>query len=173
MILSVAGNTPVLPEDAFVAENATVAGDVTLGSGVSVWFGAVIRGDVDSIRISDGTNVQDCAVLHVDAGSPLTVGCDVTVGHAAVLHGCTIGDGTLVGIRSVILNGAKIGKNCLIGANALVTENKVIPDGSLVVGSPGKILRSLTREEIDGIVMNARHYVELSSQYKRGLAKIR
>lgn len=173
MIFSAVGKTPVLPEDVFIAENAVVVGDVTLGKGVSVWFGAVIRGDVDAIRIDEGTNVQDGAVLHVDAGSPLTIGRDVTVGHAAVLHGCTIGDGTLVGIKSVILNGAKIGKNCLIGANALVTENKVIPDGSLVVGSPGKILRSLTQEEIDGIVMNARHYVELSSHYRRGLAKIR
>ncbi len=173
MILSAVGKTPVLPEDVFVAENAVVVGDVVLAEGVSVWFGALIRGDVDAIRIDEGTNVQDGAVLHVDAGSPLTIGRDVTVGHAAVLHGCTIGDGTLVGIKSVILNGAKIGKNCLIGANALVTENKVIPDGSLVVGSPGKILRSLTPDEIDSIVMNARHYVELATHYRRGLAKIR
>jgi carbonic anhydrase/acetyltransferase-like protein (isoleucine patch superfamily) len=111
MILSVGGRQPSVNETVFIAENATVVGDVVLEKDASVWFGAVIRGDVDSIRIGEGTNVQDGAVLHVDAGSPLTVGCDVTVGHAAVLHGCDIGDGTLVGIKSVVLNGAKIGKN--------------------------------------------------------------
>lgn len=173
MILSVGGRQPSVHDTVFIAESAVVVGDVVLEKDASVWFGAVIRGDVDSIRIGEGTNVQDGAVLHVDAGSPMTIGREVTVGHAAALHGCAIGDGTLIGIKCVVLNGAKIGKNCLIGANALITENKIIPDGSLVVGSPGKILRSLTPDEIEGIVLNARHYAELSSEYRRSLAKIR
>ena len=172
MILSVAGRQPLVHESVFVADNATVVGDVSLAEGVSVWFGAVVRGDVDAIHVDQGTNIQDGAVLHVDAGMPLHIGRDVTVGHAAVLHGCTVGDGTLIGIKSVVLNGAKIGKNCLIGANALVTENKVIPDGSLVVGSPGKVLRMLSDAEINAMLQNARHYVELSAHYLHSLAKI-
>ena len=172
MILSVAGKQPLVHESVFVADNATVVGDVSLAEGVSVWFGAVVRGDVYAIHVDQGTNIQDGAVLHVDAGMPLHIGRDVTVGHAAVLHGSTVRDGTLIGIKSVVLNGAKIGKNCLIGANALVTENKVIPDGSLVVGSPGKVLRMLTDAEMNDMLENARHYVELSAHYLHSLAKI-
>ncbi len=169
MILAVAGKKPQLQGEHFIAENAVVVGDVALGNNVSVWFGAVIRGDVDSVRIGENTNIQDGAVLHVDAGSPLEIGSGVTVGHAAVLHGCTVGNDTLIGIRSVVLNGAKIGKNCLIGANTLVTEHKVIPDGSLVVGSPGKAIRALTTEEMEAIRANARHYVESADQYRNEL----
>ena len=172
MIHSVGGKRPELPENYFVAENATVAGQVFLGNHVSIWFGAVVRGDVDAIRIGEGTNIQDCAVLHVDRGSPLNIGKGVTVGHACVLHGCTVGDDTLIGIKSVILNGAKIGKNCLVGANTLITENKVIPDGSLVVGSPGRVIRTLTAEEIEAIRKNARHYVENAESYRMGLERI-
>ncbi|MHB1099613.1 MAG: gamma carbonic anhydrase family protein [Burkholderiales bacterium] len=169
MIFRVAGKTPQLQGGYFVAENATVVGNVVLGNNVSIWFGAVVRGDVDSIRIGENTNIQDGAVLHVDAGSPLEIGRGVTVGHAAVLHGCTVGDDTLIGIRSVVLNGAKIGKNCLIGANTLVTEGKIVPDGSLVVGSPGKVIRELTAAEIEAIRANARHYVENADQYRNEL----
>lgn len=169
MIFGVAGKTPQLQGEYFIAENAVVVGDVRLGNNVSIWFGAVVRGDVDSIRIGENTNIQDGAVLHVDAGSPLEIGSGVTVGHAAVLHGCTVGDNTLIGIRSVVLNGAKIGKYCLIGANTLVTENKVIPDGSLVVGSPGKAIRTLTAAEMEAIRANARHYVESAGQYRNEL----
>ncbi len=169
MIHSVDGMVPELPEEYFVAENATVVGRVRLGNNVSVWFGAVIRGDVDDISIGDETNIQDCSVLHVDRGSPLSIGSGVTIGHACVLHGCTIGDNTLIGIKSVVLNGAKIGKNCLIGANTLITEGKVIPDGSLVVGSPGRVIRELTHDEIEAIRNNARHYVDNARQYRRTL----
>lgn len=169
MIYSVGAKVPELLGEYFVAENATVAGNVVLGNHVSVWFGAVVRGDVDRILIGDETNIQDCSVLHVDMGRPLEIGQRVTVGHACVLHGCTVGDDSLIGIKSVILNGAKIGRNCLIGANTLITENKVIPDGSLVVGSPGRVIRALTAEEIAAIRENARHYVENSASYRKHL----
>ena len=169
MIHSVGEKRPELPERYFVAENATVVGNVVLGNNVSIWFGAVVRGDVDIIRIGENTNIQDGAVLHADAGSPLEIGSGVTVGHAAVLHGCTVGNDTLIGIGSVVLNGAKIGKNCLIGANTLVTEGRIVPDGSLVVGSPGKVIRALTAEEIEAIRANARHYVENADQYRNEL----
>lgn len=169
MIYSVGSKKPELSGEYFIAENATVVGNVSLGNHVSIWFGAVVRGDVDCIRIGDNTNIQDCSVLHVDKGSPLEIGKGVTVGHACVLHGCTVGDDSLIGIKSVILNGAKIGKNCLIGANTLITENKVIPDGSLVVGSPGRVIRELTPDEIEAIRENARHYVENAEAYRKEL----
>lgn len=169
MIYSVGNLKPEFSGKYYVADSATVVGKVKLGHQASVWFGAVVRGDVDSITIGDETNIQDCSVLHVDMGSPLKIGKRVTVGHACVLHGCTIGDESLIGIKSVILNGAKIGSNCLIGANTLITENKVIPDGSLVVGSPGRVIRELTIEEIEAIKANARHYVENAESYRSGL----
>ena len=172
MIHSVGEKKPELPESYFVAENATVAGNVILENHVSIWFGAVVRGDVDSIRIGEGSNIQDCSVLHVDVNSPLDIGRGVTVGHACVLHGCAIGDDSLIGIKSVILNGARIGKNCLVGANTLITENKVIPDGSLVVGSPGRVIRALTTEEIEAIRKNARHYIENAEEYRTRLSRI-
>ena len=144
----------------FVADNATVIGSVTLKENASIWFNVVIRGDVDDIVIGARSNIQDGSILHTDAGFPMHIGDDVTVGHKAMLHGCTIGQGSLVGINAVVLNGAKIGKGCLIGANALVTEGMEIPDGSMGLGSPAKIRRSLSAEEQAALMMSAAHYVE-------------
>lgn len=156
-------------EPAYVAANATVIGSVTLGPDTSVWFNAVIRGDGDDIVIGARSNVQDGAVLHTDPGFRLELGDEVTVGHQATLHGCRVGDGTLVGINAVVLNGAVIGRECLIGANALVPEGKVIPDRSLVVGSPCRILRTLSDEEAAGLRRNADEYVAKGHRYRRGL----
>lgn len=153
-------------DDYFIAHSAIVIGSVVLENNANIWFNAVVRGDTDLIVIGENSNIQDGAVLHTDEGVELLIGKNVSVGHMAVLHGCTIGEGTLVGIKSVILNNAVIGKNCLIGANTLITENKVIPDRSLVVGTPGKIVRELKDEEISGMVANARHYVENFHQYR-------
>ena len=155
--------------DYFIAPNATVIGSVTLGVDASVWFNTVIRGDNDQIVIGDRSNIQDSCVLHTDAGIPLNIGRDVTVGHMVVLHGCTIGDGSLIGIKAVVLNRARIGRNCLIGANALVTEGKEIPDGSLVLGSPGKVIRQLSDEEIQQLRKNAEHYVANFKHYQANL----
>lgn len=152
--------------DYFIAHTAIVIGSVVLENNANIWFNAVVRGDTDLIVIGENTNIQDGAVLHTDEGVELLIGKNVSVGHMAVLHGCTIGDGTLVGIKSVILNNAVIGKNCLIGANTLITENKVIPDRSLVMGTPGKIVRELKDEEISGMVANAQHYVENFRMYR-------
>jgi len=149
----------------FIADNAAVIGGVVLGNNVSVWFGAVLRGDNETLHIGENSNIQDGAVLHSDMGAPLRIEENVSVGHQAMLHGCTVGAGSLIGIKAVILNHAVIGKNCLIGANALVTEGKVIPDNSLVVGSPGKILRSLTADEIASMNAIAAHYVENAAHY--------
>lgn len=153
----------------FIAPNAVVIGDVTLQENASVWFGCVLRGDADHIEIGAGSNIQDSAVLHVDPGFPLTVGQNVTVGHHAMLHGCTIGDGSLIGINAVVLNGAKVGKNCLIGANALVTEGMEIPDGSMVLGSPGKIRSQLSEEQRQGLAYSAEHYVRNGQRYSEHL----
>ncbi|MFT6051127.1 MAG: carbonic anhydrase/acetyltransferase-like protein (isoleucine patch superfamily) [Halioglobus sp.] len=146
-------------EGHFIADNAAVIGSVTLQAGVSIWFSCVLRGDVERIDIGARSNIQDGTVIHADAGFPTVVGDDVTVGHNAMLHGCEIGDGSLVGINAVVLNGAKVGKGCLIGANALVTEGMIIPDGSLVLGSPAKIKTTLSEEQQLGLKMNAEHYV--------------
>ena len=143
MIYSLDGVRVQFNGDCFVADNATVVGNVSVGNNASIWFNVVIRGDSDLITIGDDTNIQDASVLHTDTGIPMTIGKGVTVGHKAMLHGCTIGDYTLIGINAVVLNGAKIGKHCLIGANTLVPENMEIPDGSLVVGSPARIKRTL------------------------------
>ncbi len=159
-------------EHHFVAANASVIGTVILEDNVSVWFNAVIRGDNEPIHIGTNSNIQDGAVLHTDPGAPLTIGSNVTVGHLVMLHGCTIGDGSLIGIHSVILNHAVIGRNCLIGANTLITEGKVIPDNSLVVGSPGKVLRTLSEEEITAIHANAARYVENLKRYLSSLVSI-
>src|SRR5713101_7588682 len=156
----------------YIAHDATVVGSVTLEADVSVWFKVVIRADNDRISIGEGTNVQDASVLHVDPGYPMTLGRMVSIGHKVMLHGCTIGDGTLIGINSVVLNGAKIGKGVLIGANTLITEGKEIPDGVLVVGSPGKIVRELKPEERENMLGIARGYVERSRLYKRELNPI-
>lgn len=149
----------------FVAENATVVGSVVLENNTSVWFNAVIRGDSDLITIGENSNVQDGAVLHTDPGIPLTLGKNVTVGHKVMLHGCTIGDNTLVGINAVVLNGAKIGKNCIIGAGALVLENADIPDNSLVVGSPAKVKSQLGDEVAELLQASAQHYVENGQRF--------
>ncbi|MFM0514929.1 acetoacetate--CoA ligase [Paraburkholderia sp. RL17-373-BIF-A] len=156
-------------EPAYVAENATIVGSVTIERDVSVWFNAVIRADSDRILIGRGSNIQDGAVLHVDPGFPLEIGEDVSVGHKAMLHGCRVGDGSLIGINAVVLNGAVIGRECLIGANALVPEGKEIPDRSLVVGTPCKVLRTLSDEEVTGLRKNAEGYVERGHRYERGL----
>lgn len=170
MILSIDDRVPELLGEHYVADNATVIGSVTLGHHASVWFNAVVRGDNDCIWIGDGSNIQDGAVLHTDPGVPLTLGRNVSVGHMAMLHGCTIGDGSLIGIKSVILNNAIVGKNCLIGANTLITEGKRIPDNSLVVGSPGRIVRSLAPGDIEELQAAARHYVEKIALYCNALS---
>ncbi|HTS22583.1 MAG TPA: gamma carbonic anhydrase family protein [Casimicrobiaceae bacterium] len=154
----------------FVAANATVIGSVVLEDESSVWFNTVIRGDSDTITIGARSNVQDASVLHTDAGIPLTLGAEVSVGHQAMLHGCTIGDGSLVGIKALILNHAVIGRECLIGANALVTEHEVIPDRSLVLGSPGKVVRTLSDDEAAGLRAIAAHYVANARRYLSQLA---
>ncbi|MGE6566332.1 gamma carbonic anhydrase family protein [Pseudomonas hunanensis] len=153
----------------WTAPNATLIGTVRLQANASVWFGAVLRGDNELIDIGEGSNVQDGTVMHTDMGSPLTLGKGVTVGHNAMLHGCTVGDFSLVGINAVILNGARIGKHCIIGANALIAEGKEIPDGSLVMGSPGKVVRELTEQQKRMLEASAAHYVHNAQRYARDL----
>ena len=165
MILEYKGKAPDIEKAAFVAENAVVTGDVTLQQDSSVWFGAVIRGDGPHIEIGERSNIQDGCVLHADPGYPLTVGSKVTVGHGAILHGCTVGDGSLVGMGAIVLNGAKIGKNCIVGAGALVTGGKEFGDGNLIVGSPAKAVRKLTPVEIASNLSSAKHYVEQAKEY--------
>ena len=154
--------------DFWVAPNAAVIGDVELKKNSSVWFNATLRGDNDPIVIGENSNIQDGSVCHTDDGMPIIVGNNVTVGHMAMLHGCEIGDGSLIGINSVILNGAKIGKNCIIGAKALITENAVIPDGSMVMGIPAKVKRELSEEEQQLPTLNSKFYVENYKRYKKG-----
>ena len=165
MIYSIENHAPKIAAGCFVADNATVLGRVTLEKDSSVWFNCVLRGDIDDITVGEGSNVQDGSVLHTDIGIKLVIGHNVTVGHMVMLHGCTIGDNTLIGIKSVILNRAKIGKNCMIGANTLITEGKEIPDGSLVMGSPGKVIRPLTPQEIAMITLSAQHYIQNGKRY--------
>ncbi len=153
----------------WVADNAVVLGKVLLKNDASVWFNAVLRGDNELITVGEGSNVQDGAVLHTDPGYPLEIGPHVTVGHKAMLHGCTVGEGSLIGINAVVLNGVKIGRNCIVGANALITEGKEIPDNSMVLGSPGQVVRTLTEEQGMGIRMGAIHYVENARRYREQL----
>ncbi|MDA9876957.1 gamma carbonic anhydrase family protein [Candidatus Pelagibacter sp.] len=153
----------------WVAPNASVIGDITLEKNTSIWFNVTLRGDIENIYVGEGSNIQDGSVLHTDPGYPLRIGKDVTIGHLVMLHGCTIKDNSLIGIGAVILNGAKIGKNCIIGANTLVTENKVIPDNSLVIGSPGKIVRLISNEEAKLITDNAIHYQENWKKYSKSI----
>ena len=155
----------------WAAPNATLIGNVRLQANASVWFGAVLRGDNELIDIGEGSNVQDGTVMHTDMGYPLTIGTGVTIGHNAMLHGCTVGDNSLIGINAVILNGAKIGKNCIIGANSLIGEGKEIPDGSLVMGSPGKVVRELTEAQKKMLEASAAHYVHNSQRYARDLVE--
>jgi len=161
---------PVFKGDYWIAPNAAVMGSVVLEANASVWYGCTVRGDNEQITIGENSQVQDGAVLHADPGFPLTLGKGVSIGHLAMVHGCTIGDGSLIGIKSVILNGAVIGKNCLIGANTLIGENKVIPDGSLVLGSPGKVVRPLTPEQIANINGIALNYVKKAQRHRDALA---
>ena len=158
--------------DSWVAPNATLVGKVKLEAGASVWFNAVLRGDNELIHIGENSNVQDGTVMHTDMGFPLTLGKGVTIGHNVMLHGCTVGDYSLIGINAVVLNGAKIGKNCLVGAGALVTEGKVFPDGSMIIGSPAKAVRELTPEQIAGLRQSAQHYIDNARRFQRGLRKI-
>lgn len=163
---------PQLADSVWIAPNATVIGDVRLAENVSIWWNAVLRGDNDPITIGANSNIQDGSVLHTDEGVPMQIGRDVTVGHLVMLHGCTIGEGSLIGIKSVILNGAVIGKGCLIGANTLIPEGKVIPDGSLVMGSPGKVVRELTDEQVARIAHSAAHYVGNAQRYRDLLEEV-
>ena len=163
---------PTVHESAWVADSAQVMGNVQLAEDSSVWFGVVIRGDTDTISVGRGSNIQDNSVLHADSGMPLTIGDNVTVGHQVMLHGCTIGEGSLIGIQAVVLNGAKIGKNCLVGAGSLVTEGKEFPDGSMILGSPAKAVKQLSPEQIEGLKMSAKHYVDNARRYKTGLKKV-
>jgi carbonic anhydrase/acetyltransferase-like protein (isoleucine patch superfamily) len=161
---------PLVHESVFIAPNASVIGSVVLSENVSVWFGATIRGDNDVITVGRNSNVQEGAVIHTDPGIPLTIGENVTIGHQAMLHGCTIGDGSLIGIQAVILNGAVLGKGCLVGAGALITERKVFPDRSLILGAPATVVRELTDKDVAGFLQSAVSYVDRRAQF---LAKLR
>ncbi len=174
-VYSLDGVSPVLPADGeyWIAPNAAVIGRVVLKMNASLWWGVTARGDNDPITIGENSNVQESSVLHTDIGVPLTLGRDVTVGHQAVLHGCTVGDNSRIGIGAVVLNRAVIGSNCLVGAGALITEGKVFEDGWLILGSPAKPVRPLTPAEIAGITASAAHYVENWRRYRRGLAPAR
>ena len=171
-IFELDGNAPQLAEGAWVAESAEVIGMVELQKDASVWPQVVVRGDNDHIQIGEGSNVQDASVLHTDPGYPLVIGKHVTVGHKVMLHGCQIGDGSLIGIGAVILNGARIGKNCLVGAGALITEGKEFPDGSMILGTPAKVVKSLSPEQISGINDIAGRYVQNALRYQATLRKI-
>lgn len=155
--------------DYYIADNAVVIGSVIIHNNVSIWYNAVIRGDYEPIIILEDTNIQDGVVIHTDAGVPATIGRGVTVGHQAMLHGCTIGDNSLIGINAVLLNNSRIGKNCIIGANCLIPQGKVIPDNSMVLGSPGKVLREVTPTEIEDLKSTARHYVNNFKRFKKEL----
>ncbi|MBC5786675.1 MULTISPECIES: gamma carbonic anhydrase family protein [Clostridiaceae] len=150
---------PIIAKTAYLVPGVAVVGDVSIGEYSSIWYHAVIRGDLSQIKIGDRSNIQDGCILHSDAGMPLTIGNQVTVGHGAILHSCTIGDNSLIGMGAIVLNGAKIGKNCIVGAGALVTQNTIVPDNSLIFGNPAKVKRSLTPEEIQHNTANAEEYV--------------
>jgi carbonic anhydrase/acetyltransferase-like protein (isoleucine patch superfamily) len=165
---------PIFPPQGeyWVAPTACLIGKVVLKTNASIWFGAVLRGDNEPIVVGENSNVQDNSVLHTDMGQPLTIGADVTVGHKVMLHGCTIGDGSLIGIGSIILNGARIGRQCIIGANSLITEGKEIPDRSMVMGSPGKVVRTLEPAQAEAIAAGALHYVANWKRYRASLAPL-
>ena len=163
---------PAVAASAWVADSAQVIGKVTLGENSSVWFGVVVRGDNAPITVGAGSNIQDQSVLHTDHDKPLVIGENVTIGHQVMLHGCTIGDGSLIGIQAVVLNGAKIGKNCLVGAGSLVTEGKEFPDDSMIFGSPAKAVRQLSPEQIEGLKMSAESYIANARRYKTGLKQL-
>ena len=173
-LYSLDGVAPQLPPagEYWIAPGATVLGNVVMKRNASVWFGAVLRGDNDPITIGENSNIQDLSVLHTDMGSPLTIGANVTVGHKVMLHGCTIGDGSLIGINSVILNGAVIGRGCIVGAGSLVTERKVFPDNVMIMGSPAKVVRVLDDGAAQMLRASAAHYVENWKRYARGLKPV-
>ena len=156
---------PQIEENCFLAESCDVIGRVTLAKDANIWFGAVLRGDVDTIHIGEGSNIQDNTTVHVTSGNPVKVGDYVTVGHNCIIHGCTIEDNSLIGMGSTVLDGAVVGKNSLVGAGSLVTKNKVFPEGSLIMGRPAKVVRALTEEEIAGLKVSAEHYVENAAAY--------
>lgn len=172
-IYSLDGMKPVLPEGFFfVAESAQIIGNVILGEDAGIWFGAVLRGDNEPIEVGTGTNIQENSILHTDMGFPLVIGRGCTIGHSAILHGCTIGDNSLVGMGATVLNGARIGRNCLIGAGALVTEGKEIPDNSLVIGSPARVARTLGADAVRMLEWSAAHYVENAKRFAGGLKRL-
>ncbi len=164
--------TPVVAEDAWIAPGCYVIGRVTVAAKASIWFGSTLRGDSEMITVGAGSNVQENCVLHTDMGFPLTIGAGCTIGHKAMLHGCTIGDNALIGMGATVLNGAVIGENCLIGAGALIPEGKEIPPGSLVMGMPGKVVRTLDAAAIDGLRLSALHYQENAARFARDLQKV-
>ena len=172
MLFKLDDKTPNISDSAFVAPSASLIGHAVLKDQASVWFNCVIRADNDLIEVGERSNIQDGSVLHVDAGYPIHIGKDVTVGHKVMLHGCTIGDGSLIGMNAVILNGAKIGKACIVGANALVTENTEIPDGSMVLGSPAKVVRQLSEKNQALLKKGAEHYIANSERYKSKLSQV-
>ncbi|MCO5085077.1 MAG: gamma carbonic anhydrase family protein [Rhizobiaceae bacterium] len=159
-------------DSVWIAPDASIVGRVRLGRDVSVWFGSALRGDNEWITIGDGSNVQEHTIMHTDPGLPLTIGKGCTIGHRALLHGCTIGDNTLIGMGAIILNGARIGSNCLVGAGALVTERKEFPDGSMILGSPAKAVRTLDEAAMEGLRRSARHYVENGRRFRAGLKRL-
>ncbi len=173
-LYAIDGIEPVFSDRAsvWIAPDASVIGRVSIGAGVGIWFGAAIRGDNEKIEIGDETNVQELTVMHTDPGFPITIGRGCTIGHRAILHGCTIGDGSLVGMGAIVLNGARIGKNCLVGAGALVTEGKEFPDGSLIVGSPAKAVRELDAAAKARLGMSAAHYVANARRFASGLKEV-
>ena len=166
------GKSPQLGAGAWVADSAQVMGDVALGENANVWFGAVVRGDCDTIRIGRDTNIQDLAVLHADIGVPLTIGDGVTVAHQVTLHGCTIGDNSLIGIQAVVLNNVRIGRNCIVAAGSVVTEGKEFPDNSMIMGTPARVVRTLDEESARKLAESAQHYVDNARLFAAALKKI-
>jgi len=165
-------DVPRVAPDAWVAESATVVGRVALAAGANIWYGAVLRGDNEWITIGERSNVPDGSVLHTDMGSPLTIGADVTIGHQVMLHGCTVGDNSLIGIQSIVMNGARIGRNCIVGAGSLVTEGKQFADNSLIVGSPARAIRTLTDEQVENLRTGAAHYVTNAAHHRDNVVRI-
>jgi len=173
-LYSLDGQSPTFADEAstWIAPDASVIGNIVIGKDVGIWFGAALRGDTETISIGEGTNVQEHTIMHTDPGFPLTIGAGCTIGHRALLHGCTIGDNSLVGMGAIILNGARIGNNCLVGAGALVTEGKQFPDGSLVVGSPARVVRQLDEQAIAGLRLSAQHYIANQKRFRARLQPI-
>ncbi|MFD1508215.1 gamma carbonic anhydrase family protein [Lacimonas salitolerans] len=171
-IYALDGVAPEIAEDTWVAPDANVIGRVVLEPGAAIWFGATLRGDNEEIRIGTGSNVQENVVMHTDMGFPLVISAGCTIGHKAMLHGCTIGENSLIGMGATVLNGAKVGRNCLIGAGALITEGKEIPDGSLVMGAPGKVVRQLDEAAIAALRASALHYQDNMRRFRDGLIEV-